>query len=702
MPSPSHKKCMEKGCDKPPEHETIWADGRGRAWFCEKHWDDWFVEDEDGNAPTSSKGFKAVVKHRKVKHGEVGKKYGEEPGKPKTAFSFNDAEFNRQVRASYESVLRVARNHVVIQKVAGWWAIDPVGGTGQVAPWSGQNGLANEITGPGPDEDKRYNGDGPADIMDAAMADIDMAYRQSWGRPAYPEELQAVWDFCFGPYRREGVGSDTWPENKWVDEAAERGEVSQDVIVALPKDALKELEDKHRRMRNSGIDAQLAQGEFVSNETGFPEPTKEGVAEWWDVVAATLWWEQGQAERVLGIKQAHDGYPYKADQRVVVGPYVDDQNPETRFYKPGIVRGDPGVRETLDGDVLVDIEGEGRQQADPDEIMAEDEWAKAYPDRPFPTTQTEDIPLEVSASRVAMKFAALVGTDTAEVVALDPGQLAKLIDEGEWREAWAASPGSELCDNLIRMHGGAAFLTGGDGDFDVEIPDREGHLPIVSEEGHRPPYATSEYSDTDSFMEMARRVTTRFAKHEWQTGDGSGVWTGFRVPEPYSEQFPDLGDEDNSPPHITFLYLGEVDPKRSDELVSIIQDVMSTAKAVRAQHMGLDYFEQPDREGRCAIDRVRFSHDLAGYRDRLRSALEDAGFDVADSFVVFQPHTTLEYLDGADTAFDGGAPQGSWLVEELEVWGLPEVHTIRLGIPHGDAMSMAMFHRTPNTLARGA
>lgn len=542
MPSPSKKKCMKKGCNKPPERECIWADGRGRAWFCDKHFKEW-EKDPEAELPRD------IVKQRQVEHGAVGDKYGEEPGKKASA-------------------RRVVQAHVVIQKVAGWWAIDPEEGTGQI-DWGNSGtpgGLANEIPGQ-TDDTKRYNGDGPADIMDAALADIDLAYRQSWGRPAFPEELAAVFDFCFGPLRRDGVDSSVWPENQWIDEAAAIAGVSPDVIVNLSERDLEDTERMFREMRNSGFGTGMVYEER-------PEPTPEAVGEWEAHVNAAVRFERERAQKVLG-KAAHDGYPYKADQKVVVGPYVDDQNPETRFFKPGIVRGDPEARETLDDDVLVDIEDGGEEWADPDEIMAENEWAEAYPNMPFPKTRTENIPLEVSASRVASRFL--------------------------------------------------------------------------------------------------------LAQHESQTGDGSGVWTGFRVPEPYADQFPDLGDDDDSPPHITFLYIGDVNPARAEELAGIVSGVFSTAVRVRAQHTGLDYFEQPDRDGRVAVDRVRFSHDLAGYRDLLRSRLEDAGFEVADSFPVYQPHTTLEYLDGRDTEYREQVPKGSWAVPGLEVWGLPQMYAIPLG-----------------------
>jgi hypothetical protein len=35
----SSEKCME--CSKKPEYEVLWAEGRGHAWFCKKHFKEW-------------------------------------------------------------------------------------------------------------------------------------------------------------------------------------------------------------------------------------------------------------------------------------------------------------------------------------------------------------------------------------------------------------------------------------------------------------------------------------------------------------------------------------------------------------------------------------------------------------------------------------------------------------------------------------
>lgn len=60
-------RCMK--CDEAPEVEIIWADGRGRAWFCKECFTKWKEEMDDPE----------IVKQRQVHSGSVGDKYGEEP-----------------------------------------------------------------------------------------------------------------------------------------------------------------------------------------------------------------------------------------------------------------------------------------------------------------------------------------------------------------------------------------------------------------------------------------------------------------------------------------------------------------------------------------------------------------------------------------------------------------------------------------------
>lgn len=173
------------------------------------------------------------------------------------------------------------------------------------------------------------------------------------------------------------------------------------------------------------------------------------------------------------------------------------------------------------------------------------------------------------------------------------------------------------------------------------------------------------------------------AKNGIKTGDGTEV--GFFIPlsPELADQFPPLGDTDKSPPHITFLYVGAVPKDKEDLFLTTCNKAFENIREpVRSHLEGLDYFTNPDKERRVAIVRHRFDQDISDARWRLRSALQDAGFEVKDSFpLVYHPHTTLGYLDGLDAEYQGDVPEGDFTFNEIEIWGLPKVQAIPFGDP---------------------
>ena len=156
---------------------------------------------------------------------------------------------------------KASRVRPVVAKLveAGWWAIKP-GSPGINPPPVDKGGLMNALPGVDPAEAARYNGDGPADKMGAILDDIDLAYRQAWGRPAYPEELEAVFQFVFRPVREDHdfgkqpqEGYDSWPLNQWVEGTAKLVGVTPETVMQLPWDTLKKLNQWDRDFHNESI-----------------------------------------------------------------------------------------------------------------------------------------------------------------------------------------------------------------------------------------------------------------------------------------------------------------------------------------------------------------------------------------------------------------------------------------------------------------
>ncbi len=71
--SHSRSECMK--CSKPPQVEVLWAEGHGRAWFCNTHYGKWKKESS----------WHDVVSEKPVPDGEVGKRWADNRNKVKKA-----------------------------------------------------------------------------------------------------------------------------------------------------------------------------------------------------------------------------------------------------------------------------------------------------------------------------------------------------------------------------------------------------------------------------------------------------------------------------------------------------------------------------------------------------------------------------------------------------------------------------------------
>ena len=162
-----------------------------------------------------------------------------------------------------------------------------------------------------------------------------------------------------------------------------------------------------------------------------------------------------------------------------------------------------------------------------------------------------------------------------------------------------------------------------------------------------------------------------------EAGAGTSVGVFIPLPEELAQQFPSL-EQDPSPPHVTFLYVGNVKGKE-DLFGNVVRDFFAKERGpILARLSGVDYFTT--QEGRVAYTRVHFSTDMGAMRDRLSSRLEDEGFVVESRFpLAYSPHVTLEYSKDPDFKWRGVVPEGSWAFRTVAVWGLSKVSEIPLG-----------------------
>ena len=144
----------------------------------------------------------------------------------------------------------------------------------------------------------------------------------------------------------------------------------------------------------------------------------------------------------------------------------------------------------------------------------------------------------------------------------------------------------------------------------------------------------------------------------------------FPLPGGLAKKFPSLGEEDDSPPHVTFLYVGDgPEPGDIPRFLDVVRaEVQNWPWRITGTLMGLEYFHNPEHT--VAYDRVSFFNDMTPLRVSMLQALETNGFTVEDSHPLdYHPHATLAYLSPGDT-YAGDVPQGSWTFNTVEVWGL--------------------------------
>lgn len=174
----------------------------------------------------------------------------------------------------------------------------------------------------------------------------------------------------------------------------------------------------------------------------------------------------------------------------------------------------------------------------------------------------------------------------------------------------------------------------------------------------------------------ARGLNASVYRQSAETGDGVQVGIFIRLPSEMSDQFPPL-TEDSSPRHVTVLYAGEIDSEHQADFLDIserhLRDVLKAP--ISAKFDGLDFFSSP--EGKVQHVKLRFSQDISLARKRIIDEMRGKGYKVADhSHTMWRAHTTLAY--GAEQ-YNGAVPKGRWDFDTFEIWGLPQIYTIKLG-----------------------
>jgi 2'-5' RNA ligase len=138
-----------------------------------------------------------------------------------------------------------------------------------------------------------------------------------------------------------------------------------------------------------------------------------------------------------------------------------------------------------------------------------------------------------------------------------------------------------------------------------------------------------------------------------------------RLPASAAKQFPkDRGEgEDDSPPHVTALYVGPTHPADVQACVAAARLVCETAAPLEMHLGGVAWFT--NQHGQEIAHSIVECVDLRKLHAAVREAV--AGVTAVNDFPAeYTPHATLAYCKSR--RYDGPVPQASFTVKEIEVW----------------------------------
>ncbi len=168
--------------------------------------------------------------------------------------------------------------------------------------------------------------------------------------------------------------------------------------------------------------------------------------------------------------------------------------------------------------------------------------------------------------------------------------------------------------------------------------------------------------------------------------DGTRPSCGVFIPLPYNlaKDFPCKKENDDSVPHYTVLYVGDMKPKAYKEFCNLVRKFAAKLKPFECDTAHYGEFLNPQGQKIPHMGpSMKCRAKLAIIHGLLRRFCEKLGTSVKHTYgkmessavpyeVQFKPHATLAYLPAA-MPYKGPRPTGSWKVTELECWGHEQI-----------------------------
>lgn len=138
------------------------------------------------------------------------------------------------------------------------------------------------------------------------------------------------------------------------------------------------------------------------------------------------------------------------------------------------------------------------------------------------------------------------------------------------------------------------------------------------------------------------------------------------IPTKYHKFFPRLrGGDDDSPPHITILYVGQVSKDDVKVIDSVMQEFAKEFPSIKCEFGEVKSFPAGEYGVPWYVD-IKAEPLLEKLHKRLWQALEEGGVVVEHSWPDFNPHATLKYLPEGEE-YEGDTPEGSFSIDQIVV-----------------------------------
>jgi 2'-5' RNA ligase len=152
------------------------------------------------------------------------------------------------------------------------------------------------------------------------------------------------------------------------------------------------------------------------------------------------------------------------------------------------------------------------------------------------------------------------------------------------------------------------------------------------------------------------------------------------LPERLARQYPPEGKEgeDTSPPHLTLVYIGDVDDGKVEELREVLSRIVQAVPPMDLRLLPPTTFQ--NEEGQTILHSPVAGPQLEQAHNAIKGALQRRGFDVKH-YDEFKPHVTIEYIDpGERSKFRYLSPKGRWRADSIGFWVGEDRQMLPLGL----------------------